>query len=76
MHEALIGSMALVAGAMLGAIFFGGLCWTVWRATTARQPGVWIFTSLLVRMSLALTGFYFVGGPAIGNGCWRACSAS
>ncbi len=61
MHEALFESMALVAGVGLGAIFFGGLCWTVSRATVARRPGLWIFISLLLRMGLTLTGFYFVG---------------
>jgi F1F0 ATPase subunit 2 len=61
MHEALIASMALLAGVVLGTIFFGGLCWTVYRATTSRQPGLWIFISLLLRMGLILTGFYFVG---------------
>ena len=62
MHDALIASMALVAGAALGAIFFCGLCWTVYRATTARQPGLLMFFSLLLRMGVTLTGFYFVGG--------------
>ncbi|WP_218509128.1 ATP synthase subunit I [Variovorax sp. dw_308] len=61
MREALFLSLSFIAGAVLGAIFFGGLCWTVYRATTARQPGLWIFTSLLLRMALTLTGFYVAG---------------
>jgi len=53
---------AFAAGLVLGAIFFGGLWWTVRRGLTAEQPALWFFSSLLLRMGIALGGFYLVGG--------------
>jgi len=61
MNEFLILALALVAGLMLGAIFFGGLWWTVRRAIFAKSPALWFLGSMLLRMSVILAGFYFVG---------------
>jgi F1F0 ATPase subunit 2 len=61
MNEALTLALALVAGAGLGAIFFGGLWWTVRKGIASKQPALWFFGSLLLRMSIVLAGFYFVG---------------
>ena len=52
--------LALVAGVLLGAIFFGGLWWTVRKGFSSKQPALWFFSSLVLRTSLALAGFYFV----------------
>ena len=52
----------LVAGVLFGAVFFGGLWWTVRKGFSSKQPGIWFFGSLLLRMSIALAGFYFVSG--------------
>ena len=60
MNDALMRGIALAAGAGLGAIFFGGLWWTVRRGLASDRPALWFLGSLLVRMSLVLTGFYFV----------------
>ena len=60
MNETLILALAFLAGGLLGSVFFGGLWWTVRKSVTSQQPALWIFGSLLVRMSVALTGFYFV----------------
>ena len=62
MNETLTLALAWMAGGLLGAVFFGGLWWTVYRSVSSQQPALWIFGSLLVRMSIALTGFYFVAG--------------
>ena len=62
MNEALLLALALSAGVLLGAIFFGGLWWTVRKGVSSEQPALWFFGSLLLRMSIALTGFYFVSG--------------
>ena len=62
MNETLPLALALVTGVLLGAIFFGGLWWTVRKGFSSKQPALWFFGSMLLRMSLALTGFYFVGG--------------
>jgi F1F0 ATPase subunit 2 len=51
-----------MAGGILGALFFGGLWWTVCRAVSAKHPALWIFGSLLLRTSAALAGFYVVSG--------------
>ncbi len=62
MREALELVLASVAGAALGAIFFGGLWWTVRKAVSSEQPALWLFGSLLLRTSIALAGFYLVSG--------------
>ena len=57
--------MLVVAGAVglgLGAIFFGGLWWTVRRAVSSPRPVLWFAGSLLLRMGIVLAGFYLVGG--------------
>ncbi len=58
--------LAGVAGLVLGAIFFGGLWWTVRKGLSARQPAFWFLGSMLLRMGITLAGFYFVG-----RGDWR-----
>ena len=60
MYEALVLVLALVAGVLLGAIFFGGLWWTVRRGMSSKQPAVLFFGSLLLRTGIALAGFYFM----------------
>lgn len=55
-----------MAGAVLGVVFFGGLWWTVRKAVTSRQPALWFFGSALLRMAVALAGFYFVS-----DGHWQ-----
>jgi F1F0 ATPase subunit 2 len=61
------------AGLVLGAIFFGGLLWTVRKVVSSPWPALWVLASLVLRMSMALTAFYFVS-----DGDWRrllACLA-
>jgi F1F0 ATPase subunit 2 len=48
-----------IAGGALGAIFFGGLWWTVRRGIRSRQPALWFLGSLLLRTGIVLAGFYF-----------------
>jgi len=61
MSETLRLVLAWLAGGLLGAIFFGGLWWTVRRGVSSPRPALWFFGSLLLRMSIVLAGFYFVG---------------
>jgi F1F0 ATPase subunit 2 len=61
MNEMLQLVMAGAAGLLLGAIFFGGLWWTIRKGVSSQRPVLWFFGSLLLRMSIALAGFYFVG---------------
>jgi len=53
--------LAGAAGAALGTIFFGGLWWTVEKGVSSKQPAVWFIGSRLLRMGIALVGFYFIG---------------
>ena len=62
MNETLTLALAWLAGGLLGAIFFGGLWWTVRKGVSSPQPALWFFGSLLLRMSIVLAGFYFVSG--------------
>jgi F1F0 ATPase subunit 2 len=62
MNETLSLAPALVTGVLLGAMFFGGLWWTVRKGVASQRPALWLFGSLLLRMSIALAGFYFVSG--------------
>jgi F1F0 ATPase subunit 2 len=61
MNELLILALSLAAGLMLGAVFFGGLWWTVRKGASSKHPACWFFGSLLLRMGLVLVGLYFVG---------------
>jgi F1F0 ATPase subunit 2 len=53
---------ALAAGVLLGAIFFGGLWWTVRQGVSSKWVSLWFFGSMLLRTSIVLIGFYAVSG--------------
>ena len=62
----IIGALAL--GMFLGALFFGGLWWTVHRGLTATNPAMWFGVSALARMAMTLSGLYYVartGWPSL-----------
>uniref|UniRef100_E6QVZ4 N-ATPase, AtpR subunit n=1 Tax=mine drainage metagenome TaxID=410659 RepID=E6QVZ4_9ZZZZ len=50
------------SGMLLGAMYFGGLWWTVRKGLASPRPAQWFIFSLLLRLGLALLGFYFVAG--------------
>jgi len=60
MSDILALALALFAGTLLGAFFFGGLWWTVQKGVTSDRPALWFLGSLLLRTSTILAGFYFV----------------
>jgi F1F0 ATPase subunit 2 len=62
MNEALRLVLAGIAGLALGAVFFGGLWWTLRKSLQSPRPALWLLGSLLVRMSLVLVGLYLVSG--------------
>jgi F1F0 ATPase subunit 2 len=61
MNETLMLVVAGVTGLVLGAIFFGGLWWTVRKGVSSPRPALWFLGSTLLRMGLVLAGFYFIG---------------
>jgi F1F0 ATPase subunit 2 len=61
MTEALGLVLALVGGVLLGAVFFGGLWWTVRKGVLSKQPALLFFGSLMLRTGIVLSGFYFIG---------------
>jgi F1F0 ATPase subunit 2 len=52
--------LAFIAGVGLGAAFFGSLWWTPEKAMPSPRPALWFASSILLRMGVTLTGFYFV----------------
>ena len=56
---------ALLTGALLGVVFFGGLWFTVLKMLSSKRPAVWLIGSLFLRMGITIAGFYFVS-----NGRW------
>jgi F1F0 ATPase subunit 2 len=58
--------LALLAGGLLGTVFFGGLWWTVKRSVESQGPALLFAGSFLLRMFVAVAGFYFVS-----HGNWR-----
>ena len=71
MSETLTLLLALLAGGVLGAIFFGGLWWTVRKGILSKHPAVWFLSSMLLRTAIILAGFYYVSG-----GHWERLLAS
>ena len=70
MGEALAVAIPLAAGMMLGAMFYGGLWWTVSRGLASGNPALWFLGGRLLRTGLVLGGFYLVGGAAWRNWLW------
>ena len=62
MNDPLSLAAALVTGVLLGAIFLGGLWWTVCQGLSSKRVARWFLGSLLLRMGIALAGFYLVSG--------------
>jgi F1F0 ATPase subunit 2 len=62
MTDALTLVLSCLAGVALGAMFFGGLWWAVAKGVSSDRPGLWFLGSFLLRMAIALGGFYFVSG--------------
>ena len=60
MSDILALTLALSAGVLLGAFFFGGLWWTVQKGVTSETPALWFLGSLLLRTCIILAGFYLV----------------
>lgn len=66
MNEMMTGGLALLMGLVLGTMFFGGLWWTVRKCVSSKRPMLWLLSSLLLRTSITLIGFYVVA-----DGHWQ-----
>jgi F1F0 ATPase subunit 2 len=66
MRETSTFVLALLAGVLLGTIFFGGLWWTIRRGVSSERPATWFFGSLMLRTIIAVAGFYLIS-----RGDWR-----
>jgi len=66
MSEVSILAMNLLAGVLLGMIFYGGLWWTVRHSLSSPAASVWLIGSFPLRMIITVGGFYFVS-----LGDWR-----
>ena len=71
MNNLLLLALALVAGLLLGMIFFGGLWWTIRKGVFSKSPALWFLGSMLLRMGIVLVGFYFIG-----RGDWQRLVSS
>jgi len=58
--------LAVATGLLLGAIFFGGLWWTVRKGMTSKSPVLLFLGSLLLRTGVVVAGFY-----AVSDGHWQ-----
>ncbi|MEO8772478.1 MAG: ATP synthase subunit I [Ferruginibacter sp.] len=58
-----ISNMVLpfIVGLLLGVIFFGGLWFTVKKLAVSKLPALLVLGSFFFRVSIVLTGFYFIG---------------
>ncbi|WP_395742908.1 ATP synthase subunit I [Prosthecobacter sp.] len=66
MNDPLPAALCLAAGLLLGAIFYGGLWWTVRKGLSSPHPATLFLGSAVLRMGLVLGGFYWVS-----NGQWQ-----
>jgi F1F0 ATPase subunit 2 len=66
MNDFAVFFVVLLAGGLIGTIFFGGLWLTVQKGLTSEHPALWFFGSTLLRTGFALAGFYFIA-----QGDWR-----
>ncbi len=62
MNLVLPGLGAAAGGLLLGALYFGGLWWTVRRLPTARHPAALIAGSFLLRAAVAAAGIVVIAG--------------
>lgn len=62
MNEGWMLLLALVTGLLLGAIFFGGLWWTVRKSVSAKRAALLFLGSMVLRTGVVVIGFYVVAG--------------
>lgn len=58
--------LSLLGGSFLGALYFGGLWWAVRRVADHAHPAPWFFSALLIRLGVAMGGFYLALRSGVG----------
>lgn len=66
MNEYIYFIGALIAGILLGFIFFGGLWFTSRKSLTSKNPAALVLGSFIFRTGILLVGFYFIS-----DGNWK-----
>lgn len=56
-----VAGVVMLWGMALGAVFFGGLWWTVQRGSVSTVPIRWFLGSIVLRTAIVMAGFYGVG---------------
>jgi F1F0 ATPase subunit 2 len=70
MNEWIIFLFAVIAGATLGLLYFGGLWLTILRLPASRHPVLLTFGSFIGRSAVILAGFAMISG-----GQWERLTA-
>lgn len=65
--------IAIIAGGLLGLLYFGGLWLTVKKMMKAKNPGLLYLGSSLLRTAIVITGFYLISGSNWKS--WVSCVA-
>jgi F1F0 ATPase subunit 2 len=60
-HEIAALTLAFFTGVAVGAVFFGGLWWTVLKGVRTRRAALLFLSSFLLRTTFVLIAFYLVG---------------
>jgi F1F0 ATPase subunit 2 len=60
MIDPLSAVLGLAGGLLLGAVFFGGLWWTVRIGLASNSAGLWFAGSYLLRFAVLLAGLYLL----------------
>jgi F1F0 ATPase subunit 2 len=60
-HEIAALTLVFFTGVSIGAVFFGGLWWTVLQGARSRRAALLFLSSFLLRTTFVLVAFYLVG---------------
>jgi F1F0 ATPase subunit 2 len=65
MNELITLLLSFLVGLFIGFFFFQGLLWTIKKGLISRRPALWFSISFLIRMGVAILGFYLISGKGM-----------